>query len=288
MAFKQVVDAMHSGQPYYTAMAAMLRDVGYPSRSVFNWRTPLLFELLARLPSWTWGRILLTVLAILAAAAACFEAAQVSAFAGWATAVASLGVVVMMSAPAAVAMAEAWAGCLIVISVSAFSRGRRLSGALLGLAALAFRELAAPYCIVSIIIAAYRRRRTEFGVWAAGGAVYLGTYWLHWNAVITHRSSADPSLQSSWIAWEGLPFLLSTVRWQGELALLPWAWTAAALAAIVAGVLSPRAPVHLRASAGVYAVLFLAVGRLFNEVLGISDMAVVEPGDRARRAGDTG
>jgi hypothetical protein len=249
-------------------METMLRDVGYPFSSVFNWRTPILYELLARLPSWTWGRVVLTLLAVVAAAAACFEAAQVSGLAAVATAAASLGVVVMMSAPAAVGMAEAWAGCLIAVSVSAFSRGRRVYGALLGLAALAFRELAAPYCIVSAIIAAYQRRRTEFGVWAAGGAVYLGTYWLHWNAVITHRSSADPSLQSSWINWEGLPFLLSTVRWQGELALLPWAWTAAALALIVAGVLSPRAPAHLRASAGLYAVLFLAVGRLFNEYWG--------------------
>jgi hypothetical protein len=268
MAFKRVVDDMRAGRPYYAAMGDMLQRSGYPATSVFNWRTPLLYELLWALPSWTAARVTLTALAAIASAAVCVVAAGVSPLAGAMAGVAALGVVVMMSAPAAVSMGEAWAGCLIALSVCAFTRRRGTAGICLALAALALRELAAPYCLACAAIAAYRRRWREVAGWSAGGLAYLTAYWFHANAVAAHQLPEHLRQTTSWVAWGGLPFLLSTLRWHGLFLLLPWHWTALALVLVAAGVIWPRAPAHLRASAGLYAVLFLAVGQPFNEYWG--------------------
>ena len=268
VAFQQVVERMRTGVPYYTAMGSILRHSGYPSASVFNWRTPLLYEALAALPSWTWGRAVLTMLALAAAVAMCIAGAEVSRLSAVGTGLAAVGVVVMMSAPAAVGMAEAWAGSLIALSVAAFATRHRRAGVVLGLGALSLRELAAPYCLACSIAAARERHRSEVVFWVAGALAYLAAYWFHWNRVGAHHMPGDVVQGTSWIAWGGLPFLLSTLRWHGALLLLPPAYAAISLALIVAGLLSPRAPVHLRLSAGLYTLMFLVVGQAFNDYWG--------------------
>src|SRR5204863_6881445 len=44
------IQRMRSGEGYYEAAAAELRARGYPTASVFNWRTPLPMWLIAKLP----------------------------------------------------------------------------------------------------------------------------------------------------------------------------------------------------------------------------------------------
>src|SRR5690348_3086984 len=39
--YRAEVDQIHAGESYYQAAAAELRDRGYPTKSIFNWRTPL-------------------------------------------------------------------------------------------------------------------------------------------------------------------------------------------------------------------------------------------------------
>ena len=62
--FDAVVGRARSGEGYYNAMATELRGRGYPTRSVFNWRPPLLLRLLACLPGPAWGRSLLAAVAL--------------------------------------------------------------------------------------------------------------------------------------------------------------------------------------------------------------------------------
>src|SRR5881394_3779730 len=47
--FKAVVNAQQLGRPYYEVYGAESRVRGYPTRSVFNWRQPLLLRGLALL-----------------------------------------------------------------------------------------------------------------------------------------------------------------------------------------------------------------------------------------------
>ena len=122
--FRAVIEEMRAGESYYSAMGATLRRNDYPTVSVFNWRTPLLYRVIATFPSWKWPRLLLTLLAALAAISTCLIAAGRSSLTAATTGIAASGVAVMMSAPAAVGMAEAWAGSLIALSVWRFRRRR--------------------------------------------------------------------------------------------------------------------------------------------------------------------
>ena len=54
--YHAIVDRVHAGENYYDAAAAELPRRGYPTRSVFNWRTPLPLWLLGVLPTPMFGR----------------------------------------------------------------------------------------------------------------------------------------------------------------------------------------------------------------------------------------
>jgi len=41
MMYRRVIQRVHAGEGYYSALGAELRQGHYASRSVFNWRTPL-------------------------------------------------------------------------------------------------------------------------------------------------------------------------------------------------------------------------------------------------------
>ena len=63
--YRAEVDRIHRGEGYYQAAAAELTPRGYPTRSVFNWRTPLPMWLLGKLPAAAIGKVLLGGLALL-------------------------------------------------------------------------------------------------------------------------------------------------------------------------------------------------------------------------------
>ena len=54
--YQAEVDRIHQGEGYYQAAAAELTARGYPTRSVFNWRTPLPMWLLGKLPNVVLGK----------------------------------------------------------------------------------------------------------------------------------------------------------------------------------------------------------------------------------------
>jgi hypothetical protein len=260
---------MREGANYYEAMGGSLRRRGYPTASVFNWRTPILFQLLAILPSWEVARALLVLLAIAAAGAAAAVLVRYSPAGTVAVAIGASGVVLMMSAPGAVGMAESWAGCLIGLSVSAYSSRRVATGATLAATALFVRELTLPYTLICALIALRRRRTPELMTWLGVWIAYGVFYWVHWTQVAAQQLAGDVSHAGSWVAWGGTGFLLSAVRWQGLLILSPWALTALTLSLITAGVLSWTAPLHVRLTCGLYSLLFLVVGQNFNEYWGL-------------------
>jgi hypothetical protein len=267
--FRSVVERMRQGAGYYPAMNDMLRRMRYPTASVLNWRTPALYQFLAMFPTWQQARLLLIFLAVAACAGAIVVGVASSVPAFVVIALNAVGVVLIMSAPGEVGMAESWAGCLIGLSICAYRFNLNVSGALLGGIALFVRELAVPFVAICGLVALRRRRWVEVAVWTAVAVAYVVYYGVHWGHVATQQMPDDIRHARSWIAWGGLGFLLSVVNWQGILMLAPWFLTVVSLMLIAAGILSPGAPEHVRLTAAVYSTLFLMVGQTFNEYWGV-------------------
>ena len=61
------IQRIAQGETYYAAANTELHARGYPTRSVFNWRTPLPMWLLGKLPNETTGRVIIGALARAAA-----------------------------------------------------------------------------------------------------------------------------------------------------------------------------------------------------------------------------
>ncbi len=57
--YQAEVDRIRAGETYYAATAAELVLRGYPTRSVFNWRTPLPMWLIGILPDPVFGKALI-------------------------------------------------------------------------------------------------------------------------------------------------------------------------------------------------------------------------------------
>ncbi len=62
--YRAQLDRMQNGEGYYQAVLAEQTAQGYPTRSVFNWRTPLPLWLIGRLPNVEWAKYFLCALSL--------------------------------------------------------------------------------------------------------------------------------------------------------------------------------------------------------------------------------
>src|SRR6185503_8563371 len=141
--FKGVAQEIRNGGAYYEVMGSHLRAGDYPVRSVFNWRLPWMFEVLARVPDWC-GRLALALLgALMILKASRLMRREM------------FGPLLVINAalPAAAAQSvylfEIWTGILIALSALAYANEKHIQGVLWGISALFVRELAAPYCLLA-------------------------------------------------------------------------------------------------------------------------------------------
>jgi hypothetical protein len=260
--FSAIVADMKAGASYYDAFGSQMRARGYPTRSPFNWRQPLLYPTLAVMPSW-----LAQVALGLLGAGLIVGVSLLLRRETWAV-FPMLNTVVGLVMPASIYLTEAWAGALIGLSVLAFARDRHRTGAALGLSALFVRELAGPYCALAVILAWRPRRWPELRVWALGFAGYALYYGLHLWRVSQHALPTDHDHPSSWVAFGGLSFLLQTWQANGLLLILPPAVLAFVAVGVVVAWWAP-APTHLRAAVVLYSGLFLVIGQPFNQYWGL-------------------
>jgi hypothetical protein len=261
------IERLRAGEPYYDAVGDSLRQRNYPAAQVFNWRTPAHFELVAAL-SIPVARTVLQVLAIASIAALPF------ALRGQRRATQALALLAMMGAvatavrPQAVVVAEVWAGVFIALSLCAYYARAWVPAAGLGVAAVFFRELAAPYALACGLLAMSERRRGESAVWMAGGAAYLLYFAVHAAQVWAHQQPGDLSHAGSWLRWNGLAFTFATMKVSGWLGSAPHAVAVLYTAAGLASVASPRAPRHVTAPVVSYLALFAVAGQPFNDYWG--------------------
>jgi hypothetical protein len=254
--YSHVVQRLSHGEGYYDSLGSELRAREYPTRSPFNWRTPLHLEILAHLPETAWGQYLLgsgALFAIGLAVAAPFRSGE-------------YGLVIwqalLLGFPLAISgmypvyfFAEMWTGVAISISVGLYAVGWRKLGAGTGVLALFFRELALPYVLIGLVLAWRQKKKSELWTWIAGLAAFSFYFGLHVMAVASRVPSSDhvPEV-SRWIQFGGLRFLLITSR-VGLLQLYPFWWAAIYLPCALLGLAGWRHPLAGRVLATVVAYL---------------------------------
>ena len=158
------IKRIHAGENYYQVAAEELVAQGYPTASVFNWRTPLPMWLIGKLPDPLLGRLILIAAGIamllMAFEAAAREQPNVYRLA--------MPLAVLLAGPLlpcfqgnVFVLTEVWAGIMIALSLCAYGVNLRFLGATMALAALFLRELALPYCLLGLALALWQRRPKE-------------------------------------------------------------------------------------------------------------------------------
>jgi hypothetical protein len=267
--FEAVCARVRDGESYYRAMAAELRARHYPTASIFNWRTPLPYAaarvvpsgyLRAGLISLGAGLLILTAVVLKNHSPAMIIVALV----------AQVGAMVALIDPAAPVLAENWTGVLIGLSISAYQLRAWRTAACIGVLALFFRELAAPYVVVCALLALRERRRQEIAVWMAGAVAYGAFFLWHVHEVRLLQRPGDLSHLNSWLFGGGPAFLLETLRTNAWVLMCPpWIPAASAiLAALAAAAIRRGTGSHLRGTILAYGAMFMAIGQPFNNYWG--------------------
>jgi hypothetical protein len=270
--YRKVVEGVHRGRSYYDVAARELKDNGYPTGSLFNWRPPTYAWLMGSMPSPEWGR---WVLAGLAAMAVVLGFRAMVAEGGPAEA--------LIGGPLLAAMflwvfegdayltGELWAGVLITLSLGLYAYGRPVLGAGTGLFALFFRELVAPYAVLMLLRSITTRNRRELAMWVGGLVVYGGFMAFHAGQVMQRAGPSGSTGGTEWLAFGGLRFALTTARMGWLTYILP-GWLAAAYVPVcLVGLGGLRSDWGRRAQLTVAAYLaaFTVVGQWFNEYWGL-------------------
>lgn len=266
--FASVVQRVSQGEGYYAVMGEELRKGQYPLKPVVTWRTPLHLSTVALLGI-SQARIALGLLAALTL--------LVWVTLAWPDPVRMFTAVLLVGAglmhaitPAGVLMPEVIAGVLIALSLGCYAHRKWLLAALVGALAMFVRELALPYVLICAALAYQAKRRQETAVWIAGVTLFWFYYATHaWLASRATMPTDVASSATAWVQWQGLPFLLETIRFYPIVLL-----TSPIVGAIVLGLGTltlgvSNAPIQVRAAWLAYAGLYLVFGQPFNGYWGL-------------------
>ena len=265
------IQRVAQGETYYAAANTELHARGYPTRSVFNWRTPLPMWLLGKLPNETTGRVIIGALAALLLALAIHIVAKES---GMAAALLCglllIGALMPCWLTRIYVMPVVWSGVLIGLSWCLFSMERRRLGVGLGIAALFVRELAALYCLACLVLAFVERRWREACLWSVGMLAYAAFYGWHVYEVMAPVGPNDCAHAAGWLQFGGAAFVISLAQMNAFLLLLPQWVTAIFFPLAMLGFASWNTPIGRRAafSASAFVILFAFVGQPFNQYWG--------------------
>ncbi len=269
--YRAEVARMHAGEEYYAVAGEELRARGYPTRSVFNWRTPLPMWLIAKLPDWTWGRGILASLSLTT-----LLGGMVLIGRGQSVHRTFIGMLLLAGAlmPCLLGdlsvMPDLWAGVLIALSVTLLGMQWPMCGVLVGVAAMFCRDLAVPYALLSLSLAIYQRKPAEVLAWIVGLLAYAAYFNDHAGQVSLHSTAADLAHPHGWVCWGGLPFVIATVQMNSFCLVLPQWVTALYLVIAVLGFAAWDQPggKHAAWVAGGYLLMFAVIGQPFNQYWG--------------------
>lgn len=270
--YRAEIERIRHGESYYQAAAAELTSRGYPTQSVFNWRTPLPIWPLGWLPEPSWGKVLVGATAgvavLLTFAALAAEAGLAAAAVGGSMLFGGLMFTVLGES---YVMPVLWAAALVALSLALYGLQRPFAGAIAGLAGLFCRELAGPYCALACWLAICERRWREVGLWAAGLASYAAFFGWHAANVAQWRLPSAEMHDGSWLQFGGAAFVISLAQVNGWLIGAPQAVAANYLLLALVGAANAASASQRRAAYTLcgYVVLFACVGYEFNQYWGV-------------------
>jgi hypothetical protein len=270
--YQDVVSRVGDGENYYAAANSELRSWGFKRRSLFYWRLPTY--------AWVMGRGLTTARARVALAVGMAVGIVMSfvvlrSEGGWSVAVlASLLLLAgwgsWLARPEPIYYTELWASVALFLATCMQSM-RFWPGAVLTAAvALAFRELALPFCALWCVVAWIRRRWKEAVCWSLVIIAFLVSYYMHCRLVHRFNSEVTVLYDTGWMRLGGIGFVCSCCRMNYLLATSPPWCTAVYLPLALLGLFgwnSQRA-IPFQAAVTCYFVLFYFVGKSFDSYWG--------------------
>jgi hypothetical protein len=265
--FERIVARVRAGDRFHDATQEELRSHGYPTRSVFNWRTPCYAWLLGSFPSGAWGRYLLMGVSLTVLGLVLFDLLRDVGFIGSAIGgTLFIGTTAWCFSDTSYLFTELWAGAAIGLSICAFRRGWVALGVASGLFALFYRELALPYVFVSLGLALWGKRKRESIAWVVGIALFVAFMAMHASVVAGRLTPVDQALEGGWLRFGGARFLLATSRMNVFLMGVPLVWTAIVLCLAVFGLTDARDETRRRVGYTLllFLIAFSVVGAPFN------------------------
>ncbi len=217
--YRDVAAQIGTGAGYYETTTRLQRSHHYPTRPFFTVRHPTLAYLAA---TFGWARLQQALLALMAMAAAAWlvriehatvleRAAAILALVAGSAAIFS---------PLLVAVHDVWAGLLICLALVLRNGKAWWLGLVAVAAAIAFRELAICYGVLSLIVSVAERRRAESLAWL--GILALGAAGIALHASLVHAATlpGDPVSQG-WLGLRGPGAAFYDLAGVSVLALLP-------------------------------------------------------------------
>jgi hypothetical protein len=271
--YRAEVERIRAGEGYYQAAAAELIARGFPTRSVFNWRTPLPMWILGKLPDPILGKWLLGLMA-LAVLVLSFEAMAREQGHGIGKPVACLLLLIGPLMPCVLGdlfvLPVLWAAMFIALSIGAYGLNRPGWGVALGLSAVFFRELALPYCVLAACLAAWQGRRKELAAWVVGLAAWTLFFGYHAMQVYALVPANARAHAEGWVQFGGAAFVISTVQMTAYLLLLPQWVTALYFVAAMFGFAGWRSALGQRVglTGCLFVAAFAVAGQPFNQYWG--------------------
>jgi hypothetical protein len=270
--YRAIVNRVAQGEDYYAAAAAEQRANGYPTAPAVAFREPAETLLLVALQTDLARHAALLGVAIAATAALWFALGRMDltpATRRWALLLTLTGMAVCLAQNAPY-MHETWAGLLITLSLALRRPERWALSVCVALAACLVRELALPFLFVMLAFAAHERRWRESLAWLGAIAVFGGVFAIHCGLAGAQHRVGDLS-SGGWLKFNGLSFVVATLRWNAVLALAP-GWMLIAVASVSAvGLAGCRSGLASRGALTLigYIIAFAVVGRPDNQYWGI-------------------